>query len=92
MLQHPPLPQVCELDKEESWKWILWTGGVRGEWTTRKTNQWVPAQTDLGLSQEAKIIRLHLSYFGHFLGKPESLGNSANLGKVEGRRKKGKPP
>ena len=42
-----------------------------------------------GCSLEGLMLKLKLQYFGHLLGRADSLGMTLMLGKIEGRRRRG---
>ena len=43
-----------------------------------------------GCSLEGLMLKLKLQYFGHLMQRPDSLGKTLMLGKIEGRRRKGR--
>ena len=47
-------------------------------------------ETSLGCSLEGLMLRLKLQYFGHLLRRFDSLEKTLMLGKIEGRRKRGR--
>ena len=59
-------------------------------WTARKMNKWILQQMKPELWLMARMIKLRLSYFGHFMRKQDSLEKTIMVGKVEGSRKKGR--
>ncbi|XP_053117089.1 uncharacterized protein LOC128329604 isoform X3 [Hemicordylus capensis] len=79
------------IDTFELW---CWRRLLRRPWTARKTNKWIIEQINPEFSLEAQMTRLKLSYFGHIMQRPSSLEKSIIfilLGKVEGKRRRGRP-
>uniref|UniRef100_A0A023G885 Putative jockey ele1 orf2-h 1e-120-j 4 n=1 Tax=Amblyomma triste TaxID=251400 RepID=A0A023G885_AMBTT len=59
-------------------------------WTARRSNQSILSTINPDCSLEGKILKLKLSYFGHLMRREESLEKDLTLGKVEGRRRRGR--
>ena len=59
-------------------------------WTARRSNQSVLKEINPEYSLEGLILKLNLQYFGHLMGRADSLGKTLILGKIEGRRQKGR--
>ena len=59
-------------------------------WTTRKSNQSILKEISPGCSLEGLMLRLKLQYFGHLMQRAESLEKTLMLGKIEGRRRRGR--
>ena len=62
---------------------------MRGPWTARRTNQSVLEEISPEYSSEGLLLKLKLQYFGHLMGRADSLENTLMLGKIEGRRRRG---
>ena len=62
---------------------------MRVPWTSRGSNQPVLKEINPKYSLEGLMLKLKLQYFGHLIGKTDSLENTLMLGKVEGRRRRG---
>ena len=60
-------------------------------WTVRKMDKWVLEQINPEQLEEAKMIKLRLSYFGHIMRRQDSLEKTIMLGRAEGSRKRGRP-
>ena len=58
-------------------------------WTARGSNQSVLKEISPEFSSEGLILKLKLQYFGHLMGKADSLDKTLMLGKTEGRRRRG---
>ena len=58
-------------------------------WTARKSNQSILKQISPEYSLEGLMLKLKLQYFGHLVGRTDSLEKTLMLGKIEGRRIRG---
>jgi len=61
----------------------------RVPWTARKSNQSILKEISLEYSLERLMLKLKLQYFGHLMGRTNSLEKTLVLGKIEGRRRRG---
>ena len=59
-------------------------------WTARRSNQSILKQISPGCSLEGLMLRLKLQYFGHLMQRADSLEKTLMLGKIEGRRRRGR--
>ena len=59
-------------------------------WTARRSNQSILKEISPGCSLEGLILKLNLQYFGHLMQRAESFGKTLMLGKIEGRRRRGR--
>ena len=59
-------------------------------WTARRSNQSILKETSPGCSLEGLILRLKLQYFGHLMRRADSFEKTLMLGKIEGRRRRGR--
>ena len=57
-------------------------------WTTRKSNQSI--QKEISPEYSLKELMLKLQYFGHLMGRTDSLEKTLILGKIEGRKRRGR--
>ena len=62
---------------------------MRGPWTAR-SNQSVLKEISPGCSLEGLMLKLKLQYFGHLTRRTDSFEKTLMLGKIEGRRKRGR--
>ena len=60
---------------------------LRVPWTARKSNQSILKEIGPGCSLEEMILKLKLQYFGHLMGRVDSLEKTLMLGGIGGRRK-----
>ena len=88
----------CEswtLKKDEPWRidafelWC-WRRLLRVPWSTRRSNQSILKEISPECSLEGPMLKLKLQYFGHLMWRADSLENILILGKIEGRRKRGR--
>ena len=63
---------------------------LRVPWTARRSNQSILKEISPGCSLEGLMLKLKLQYFGHLLRRANSLEKTLMLGKIEGRRRRGK--
>ena len=74
------------IDAFELW---CWRRLLRVPWIARRSNQSILKEISPGYSLEGLMLRLKLQYFGHLLGRTDSLEKTLMLGKIEGRRRRG---
>ena len=88
----------CEsrtIKKAERWKidafklWC-WRRLLRVPWTTRRSNQSILKEISPGCSLEGLMLRLKLQYFGYLMRRADSLENTLMLGKIGGKRRRGR--
>ena len=58
-------------------------------WTTRRSNQSILKEINPEYSLEGLMLRLKLQYFGHLMGRTDSLEKALKLGKIEGKGRRG---
>ena len=74
------------IDAFELWCWIRL---LRVPWTARRSNQSILKDISPGCSLERLMLKLKLQYFGHLMGRADSLEKTLMRGKIEGRRRRG---
>ena len=62
---------------------------MRVPWTARRSNQSILKEISLEYSLEGLMLKLKLQYFGHLMGRADSLENTLMLGGSGGRRRRG---
>ena len=67
-----------------------WRRLLRVPWTARRSNQSILKEISPGCSLEVMMLKLKLQYFGHLMWRADSLKKSLMLGKIEGRRRRGR--
>ena len=63
---------------------------MRIPWTARRSNQSILKEISPEYSLEGLLLKLKLQYFGHLMGRTDSLEKTLMLGKIEGRRRRGR--
>ena len=74
-------------DAFELW---CWRRLLRVPWTARRSNQSILKEISPEYSLEGLMLKLKLQYFGHLMWRTESLEKTLMLGKIEGRRRRGR--
>ena len=73
---------------------MLLNCGVRGllrvPWIARRSNQSILKEISPGCSLEGMMLKPKLQYFGHLMGRVDSLGRTLMLGGIGGRRRRGR--
>ena len=59
-------------------------------WTARRSNQSILKEISPGCSLGGLTLKLKLQYFGHLMRRADSLEKTLILGKIEGRRRRGR--
>ena len=62
---------------------------MRVPWTARRSNQSILKEISPGISLEGVMLKLKLQYFGHLMGRVDSLVKTVMLGGIGGRRRRG---
>ena len=72
------------IDAFELW---CWSRPLRVPWTARRSNQSILKKISSEYVLEGLMLKLKLQYFGHLMGRNDSLGKTLMLGKFESRRR-----
>ena len=75
-----------KIDVFELW---CWRRLLRVPWTARRSNQSI-LKVSPGCSLEGLMLKLKLQYFGHMMQRADSFEKTLRLGKIEGRRRRGR--
>ena len=75
------------MDAFELW---CWRRLLRVPWTARRSNQSILKEISPGCSLEGLMLKLKLQYFGHLMCKTDSMEKTLMLGKIGGRRRRGR--
>ena len=67
-----------------------WRRLLRVPWTGRRSNQSILKEISPEYSLEGLILKLKLQYFGHLMWRTDLLEKTLMLGKIEGRRRRGR--
>ena len=83
------------IKKAEHWRidvfelWC-WRKLLRVPWTARRFNQSILKEISPGCSLEGLMLKLKLQYFGYLMRRADSFEKTVMLGKIEGRRRRGR--
>ena len=80
--------KIAECQRKEAFKLWCWRRLLTVPWTSRKSNQSILK----GISPEYSLegLTLKLQYFGHLMQRTDSLEKTLMLGKIEGRKRRGR--
>ena len=76
------------IDAFEMW---CWRRLLKVPWTSRRSNQSILKEISPGCSLEGLMLKLKLQNFGHLMWRADSLEKTLMLGKIESRRRRGRP-
>ena len=80
----------AECHRINAFKSWCWRRLLRVPWTARRSNQSILKEINPEYSLEGLMLKLKLQYFGHLMWKADSLEKSLMLGKIRGRRRRGR--
>ena len=75
------------IDAFELW---CWRRLLRVPWTARRSNQSILKEISPRISLEGMMLKLKLQYFGHLMQRVDSFGKTLMLGRIGGRRRRGR--
>ena len=75
------------IDAFELW---CWRRLLRVSWAARRSNQSILKEISPGCSLEGLMLKLKLQYFSHLMQRVDSLEKTLMLGKIEGKRRRGR--
>ena len=75
------------IDAFELW---CWRRLLRVPWTARRSNQSILKEISPGISLEGMMLKLKLQYFGHLMRRVDSLEKTLMLGRIGGKRRRGR--
>ena len=79
--------ECWRIDAFELWCWRKF---LRVPWTARRSNQFIRKEISPGCSLEGLMLKLKLQYFGHLMWRAISFEKTLMLGRIEGRRRRGR--
>ena len=79
--------ECWRIDVFELWNWRRL---LRVPWTARRSNQSILKEISPKYSLEGLMLKLKLQSFGHLMWRTDSLEKTRQLGKIEGRRRRGR--
>ena len=73
------------------WQFVwCWRRQLRVPWTARRSNQSILKKISPEYSLERLMLKLKLQYFGHLMRRTDSFEKTLMLGKIEGKRRRGR--
>ena len=80
----------AECRRTDAFELWCWRRLLRFPWTARRSNQSILKEISPGCSLEGLMLKLKLQYFGHLMRRADSLEKTLMLGKIGGRRRRGR--
>ncbi|KAJ1079402.1 hypothetical protein K5549_021633, partial [Capra hircus] len=80
----------AERRRTDAFELWCWRRLLRVPWATRRSNQSILKEISPGCSLEGLMLKLKLQYFGHLMRRADSFKKTLMLGKIEGRRRRGR--
>ena len=80
----------AECRRIDAFELCCWRRHLRVPWTARRSNQSILKEISPWCSLEGLMLKLKLQYFGHLMRRADSLEKTLMLGKIEGRRRRGR--
>ena len=80
----------AECQRTDVFEQRCWRRLLRVPWTARRSNQSILKEISPEYSLEGPMLKLKLQYFGHLMQRTDSLENTPLLGKIDGRRRRGR--
>ena len=84
------MPAKKKKERIDAFELWYWKRLLRVPWTARRSNQSILKEISPGCSLEGLMLKLKLQYFGHVMQRGDSFEKTLMLGKIEGRRRRGK--
>ena len=80
----------AECWRTDAFKLWCWRRLLRVPWTARRSNQSILKEISPGCLLEGLMLKLKLQYFAHIMRRVDSLGKTLMLGRIGGRRRRGR--
>ena len=80
----------AECRRIDAFELCCWRRLLRVPWTARRSNQSILKEISPGCSLERRMLELKLQCFGHLMQRADSFEKTLMLGKIEGRRRRGR--
>ena len=80
----------AEQRRTDAFELWCWRRLLRVPWTARRSNHSILKEISPGCSLEGLMFKLKLQYFGHIMRRTDSFEKTLTLGKIEGRRRRGR--
>ena len=87
--QPPGKPKKIEHQRTDAFELWCWRRLFRVSWTARRSHPSILKEINPEYSLEGLLLNPKLQYFGHLVGKANSLEKTLMLGKTEGKRRGG---
>ena len=81
----------AERRRTDAFEMWCWRRLLRVPWTSRRSNQSILKEINPGISLEEMMLKLKFQFFGHLMGRVDSLEKTLMLGGIGGRRRRGRP-
>ena len=82
--------KAAECWRIDAFELCCWRRLLRVPWTARRSNQSILKEISPEYSLEGLMLKLKLQYFGHLMQRTDSFEKTRMLGKIEGRRRRGR--
>ena len=82
--------KIAECRRIDAFELWCWRRLLRVPWTARRSNQSILKEISPEYSLKGLILKLKLQYFGHMMQRTDSFEKTLMLGKIEGRRRRGR--
>ena len=80
----------AEGQRIDAFELLCWRRLLRVSWTARRSKQSILKEISPGCSLVGLMLKLKLQYFGHLMWRADSFEKTLMLGKIEGRRRRGR--
>ena len=80
----------AECQRIDAFKFWYWRRLLRVPWTAERSNQSILKEINPEYSLEGLMLKLKIQYFGHLMWRTDSSEKTLLLGKIEGRRRRGR--
>ena len=80
----------AERQRIDAFKLWCWRSLLRVPWTAKRSNKPILKEISPGCSLVGLMLKLKLQYFGHLMRRTDSFEKTLILGKIEGRRRRGR--
>ena len=80
----------AECRRTDAFELQCWRRLLRVPWTARRSNQSILKEISPECSLEGLMLKVKLQYFSHMMQRADSLEKTLMLGKIEGRRRRGR--
>ena len=85
-----PYIKKTEHQRIDAFKLWCWRRFLRVPWPARKSSQYILKEINPEYSLEGLMLKLKFQYFGHLMRRADSLEKTLMLGKIEGKRRRGR--